>query len=102
MNKPVSLIGGPPHWCPNAVATKRGWINPINGELLVSTKFIDPAFYSEQPTQIVESDVIEEPSLEIATPAIIDVVVKEEPTDKVVQPKPKKQSLLDKLKGKKK
>ena len=25
-----------PHWCPTAVATNQGWVNPTTGELLVS------------------------------------------------------------------
>jgi len=27
-----------PNWCPNAIPTKRGWVDPDSGELLVSLK----------------------------------------------------------------
>jgi len=30
-----------PHWCPNAIATARGWEDPVTGEVYVSDGSLD-------------------------------------------------------------
>lgn len=93
MTEPVSYITTPPHWCPNATPTKRGWVNPVNGELLVGTRFIDPALYGKPSIAQVEPQV-----------EVVEVVETNEAVDKpaVVEDEPvkkSKKSLLDKIKG---
>jgi len=40
-----------PHWCPNAIATARGWEDPVTGEVYVSDGSLDLS----SPAPVVES-----------------------------------------------
>ena len=65
----------PPSWCPEAVASDRGWRHPITGELLVSVRggvpsgnILDLPNANETISEVVEADIINET---IATENII-------------------------------
>lgn len=50
-----------PRWCPTAVATEQGWVNSLNGELLVSHRGLKSKIDAEQaPVQEVAPVVIQE------------------------------------------
>jgi hypothetical protein len=77
-----------PRWCPTAIATEQGWVNSLNGELLVSHRGLKSKIDAELPVGIKEEVIMqvqEEVKVEVAP-----VQVKEETIKK---PK-KKQKLL--------
>ena len=79
-----------PRWCPTAVATEQGWVNSLNGELLVSHRGLKSKIDAELPVEIKEEvimNVQEEVKVELAPD---QVEVKEETIKK---PK-KKQKIL--------
>lgn len=79
-----------PRWCTNAVATEQGWVNSLNGELLVSHRGLKSKIDAElasQPKEEVIMQVQEEVKVEAAA---AQVELKEETIKK---PK-KKQKLL--------
>ena len=81
-----------PRWCPTAVATEQGWVNSLNGELLVSHRGLKSKIDAEEvPPAPIQEEVImqiqEEVKVEL-TP--VQVEIKEETIKK---PK-KKQKLL--------
>lgn len=81
-----------PRWCPTAVATEQGWVNSLNGELLVSHRGLKSKIDAEVvPPAPIQEEVImqiqEEVKVELAP---VQVEIKEETIKK---PK-KKQKLL--------
>lgn len=79
-----------PRWCPTAVATEQGWVNSLNGELLVSYRGLKSKIDAKEAFQAKEEVIMqvqEEVKVE-STP--IQVEIKEETIKK---PK-KKQKLL--------
>jgi hypothetical protein len=95
----MSYLRTKPRWCPTVEATEQGWINSLNGELLVSLRGLKTLIAAEEaaiaaalPQPAVEpvKEVIvmqEEVKVEVQEP---QVVLKEETVKK---PK-KKQKLL--------
>lgn len=89
-----------PRWCPNVEATEQGWINSLNGELLVSLRGLKSLLAADQakldiaaatipkevPMQPVQEEVVQ-------TPTEVQVPIKEETIKK---PK-KKQKLLGEI-----
>jgi hypothetical protein len=62
------LLTTPPRWQKDAKPSARGWLHPRTGEVLVSTRSIDPALYSDKKpvskpvaTKPVVEDKKEEP-----------------------------------------
>jgi hypothetical protein len=85
-----------PRWCPTAVATEQGWVNSLNGELLVSHRGlkskIDAEDASSAPVEVpvvIQEEVIMQVQEEVKV-EVAPVQVKEETIKK---PK-KKQKLL--------
>jgi sulfopyruvate decarboxylase TPP-binding subunit len=79
-----------PRWCPTAIATEQGWVNSLNGELLVSHRGLKSKIDAELPVGIKEEVIMqvqEEVKVELAP---VQVEIKEETIKK---PK-KKQKLL--------
>lgn len=61
----------PPKWCPNAIATSRGWVHPKTGELLVSIKGLDKPNQTIIPNRKITQHIV----LEITEkPTVIDTV----------------------------
>ena len=63
----------PPSWCPEAVATSRGWCHPKTGELLVAIRGL------EIKAAKVEAPVVEEKPVE--APVMETPVVEEKPAE---------------------
>lgn len=54
----MSLLKSKPRWCPAAVATDKGWVNSLSGELLISHRGLKTKLDLEQSLNqpvIVES-----------------------------------------------
>lgn len=81
----------PPEYCPDALATDVGWINPANGELLVLVKNLrqqiatynadlaQAAKNAEELTIAPESTTIVEPTETVEPPAVAEASVQPAP-----------------------
>jgi hypothetical protein len=62
----MSLMRTKPHWCPSAIATNQGWVNPKSGELLVAIGGLARQLEAEQPVVPVSP---------VQTVSVVDTVV---------------------------
>ena len=87
----MSLLKTKPHYCPTAVATESGWVNPATNELLVSVGGLKSKLAaledSIKSTKIVEA----EPVVEIvAVPVAVEPIKEEIVMNEVVEVKTRK------------
>ena len=69
----------PPAYCPEAIATDTGWVNPKTGELLVAIRHLDSKI-KEQSTGSIEEVRSPDATIEIVQPVIKEeLTVTEEP-----------------------
>lgn len=78
----MSLLKTKPSYAPNAVATDRGWTNPVTGEVLVAIGMLKTKLKAEQAKIVgVTADVV------IIDELKEEVVVKEVEVKKINEPK---------------
>lgn len=70
----MSFLATKPTWFPSAIATDRGWVNPITGELLISIKNLRSRIESEQ---VVETQILS-PVPETLQQPVSDQIIAEE------------------------
>jgi hypothetical protein len=63
----MSLLKTKPSYCPTAVATSRGWVNPATGEVLVAIGNLDKMLAAEAPVQ-VSAHVLNIPATPVEAP----------------------------------
>ena len=90
----MSYLNKKPKWCPTAIATEQGWVNSLNGELLVSLRGlkskIDAEIAAELATQSKKEVIMQVQEEKAEDKQTKSEVIKEETVKK---PK-KKQKLL--------
>lgn len=91
----MSYINTKPRWCKTVEATEQGWINSLNGELLVSLRGLKSLIAAEQAAidaavATIPKEVIMQVEETVPVVAEVQVPLKEETVKK---PK-KKQKLL--------
>lgn len=81
----------PPSYCPNAVATDNGWVNPKNGELLVAIKNLSTKIRDHNSNTIVGNTpqvvIVDEIATETLQPVenvVVDDVTMVGPTNHVI------------------
>jgi predicted Holliday junction resolvase-like endonuclease len=82
-----------PRWCPTAVATEQGWVNSLNGELLVSHRNLKSKIDAEEASRVQEVAPVviqEEDIMQVQEEVEVKVTQVEEETIK----KPKKNQKL--------
>jgi hypothetical protein len=74
----MSFLSTKPNWFPSAIATDRGWINPVTGELLISIKNLRLRIESEQVIdKPIEQHIIKEVKMEQETSEVTSTEVKQ-------------------------
>ena len=77
----------PPTYCPDALATDIGWINPKNGEILVlvrdlrkklemkaleeQTVLVNKPILEDVVVETIETPIVDTPSMEIVDPTVV-------------------------------
>lgn len=89
----------PPAYCPNAIATDRGWVNPKNGELLASIRNLKQKIENAEREKLLaaEREKAREDTPSI-TSAILDKLMDEVKSAPVIdEEKSETQQALDNL-----
>jgi hypothetical protein len=81
----MTLLQTKPTWCPTAIATDRGWMNPSTGEILVSHKNLKSKLAAEQAITVQEVITPEPAPQEVIEikPEVKEVIMQETPTEVV-------------------
>jgi len=70
----MSILNTKPRWCPAAVATNQGWVNPVSKEVLVSFRNLKDKLDAELADS---APVVAEPELKAEVAQAVPEVVKE-------------------------
>ena len=85
-----------PRWCPTAVATEQGWVNSLNGELLVSHRGLKSKIDAETvQTQVAPVEIQEEVIMQVQEEVKVELTpVQVEVQEETIKKPKKKQKLL--------
>lgn len=84
-----------PRWCPTAIATEQGWVNSLNGELLVSHRGLKSKIDAETISQVQEVEIQEEVIMQVQEEVKVQLEpVQVEIKEETIKKPKKKQKLL--------
>lgn len=83
----MSLLNTKPRWFQDAVATDRGWVNPISGEVLIAIGNLKMKLEAEVKylSEKYSAEALSKPYVDIPTPETIYTKQKIEPVVEIVE-----------------